>query len=273
MTPVTIVKLGGSAITDKSSFCKPRLQVIQQAADQLARYSKPLIILHGGGSFAHPIVRNAHLEKGYRHPKQRGAIAETELLLDQLSRIVGISLLRKQKAIVPLNPMSFLTTKNGTIDHAFLGPVEKALTLGLTPLIHGDIAFDSTRGVSIVSADQIATLLGTRMKQARVLFGCDVDGVFSDDPRIHADAHLIEIIDSKNMKSVKRKLKGSKHADATQGMLGKVGQAVRLSQDGHKSIIFNLTTKGNLEQALLERLSRCTRFPPWKGRRSLASSR
>jgi isopentenyl phosphate kinase len=265
MTPVTIVKLGGSAITDKSALCKPRLRVIQQTADQLAGYSKPLIILHGGGSFAHPMVRRAHLEKGYRHPRQREAIAETELLLDQLSRIVEVSLLRRQKAVVPLSPMSFLTTRHGSVEQAFLDPIMKSLTLGLTPLIHGDLAFDSAQGVSVVSADQIATLLGTRMKQARVLFGCDVDGVFSDDPRSHSDARLIGVIDKRNAASVKRRLQGSKLADATQSMLGKVREAVRLSQDGHESIIFNLTTKGNLEQALLDRLSRCTRFLPWKG--------
>ena len=264
MKLVTILKLGGSAITNKSRLCTPNLRVIQQSADQIARYPNPLILLHGGGSYAHPVVTRARLDKGFRHSWQLRPIADTELLLDQLSRFVGVSLLRRERAFVALRPMSFLTMRNGKIETLFLRPIESALAMGLMPLIHGDLAFDSAKGISAVSADQIASYLGIRLGTSRVLLGCNVDGVFTEDPRGSPTARLIETIDQTNSASIIRKLRGSMRIDATESMLGKVKEAVKLAENGRESVIFNLTKPGFLEEALVGRLSTCSRFLPWK---------
>jgi len=164
--------------------------------------------------------------------------------------------------------MSFLTTRNGEIARSFLDPIEKTLALGLTPLIHGDLVFDLGRGISIVSADRIAALLALQIKGARVLFGCDVDGVFSDNPRMNPDARLIEVINDRNAGSVKRRLQRTKLADATESMFGKVREALKLARQGHETLIFNLTIEGNLNQALSGKRLRCTRFVSSKPKKS-----
>src|SRR5213594_767451 len=163
MTSPTIVKLGGSAITVKSKACTPNLRVIQKSIEQIASYRNPLILLHGGGSFGHPIVTKANLQQGYAHKSQLNAITETELFLDELTRIVGVSLLRMERPCVALSPMSFLTLRRGEVAESFLAPIKKALRIGLIPLIHGDLAFDSDRGVAVVSADRLASLIGIRL--------------------------------------------------------------------------------------------------------------
>ncbi len=263
MARVTVVKLGGSAVTSKSKECTPNLRVIQDCAHQLARFAKPLVILHGGGSFAHPIVTRAHLQEGYKTKSQLNVITETGLYLDQLTRIIGVSLLRNSRPFVALRPMSFVKLKNGEVERVFLPPLKAALKLGLTPLIHGDLVFDSVRGISVLSADRIASLLGVRLRASRVLFGCDVDGVFSKDPRNFGSARLVKMVSEKNAESVFRRIQSARSSDATGGMSGKVREAIRLAQHGIESCVFNLKKEGLLEEALVGRLYPGTVFLPW----------
>ncbi len=264
MIPVTIVKLGGSAITDKSRECTPDILTLDQCTEQLSMYRKPLIILHGGGSYGHPIVTKAQLQEGYYERRQLRAIAETELCMDQLTRIVEVSLLRKKMLCAPLRPMSFLTAKNGRIDDFFIEPLERALNIGLTPLIHGDLAFDSAKGVSVISADQLASYLGITFSGARVLFGCDVDGVFTKDPRNSSVSYLVKTVDRSNARQVVRHLKNGISRDATGGMYNKVKEAVRLAKHGRPCCIFNLKKSGLLGKALAGRLNLGTTFLPWE---------
>src|SRR5713226_8576802 len=56
MDQLTVLKLGGSAITDKARECAPDIPTIQNVADQLRDYDRPLLLIHGGGSYAHPFV-------------------------------------------------------------------------------------------------------------------------------------------------------------------------------------------------------------------------
>ena len=261
-----ILKLGGSAITDKSKKCTPNLPVIQSALDQIAEFQGPLVLLHGGGSYAHPFVTQVGLQKGYKGSFQLRFISETELFLDQLTRIIGTGLLLRKRPFVPVRPMSFITLREGEISHSFLEPVERALKLGLVPLIHGDIAFDRTRGCGVVSADKLASFLGKHLKASRVLFGCDVDGVYSQDPKSSARAELLKQVTERDYRSVLRALGRHSGRDATGGMFSKVVAAVELARNGVECFIFNITEGQLLGEALRGHLPRGTRFPPWRRR-------
>src|SRR5207245_3348748 len=109
MDQLTILKLGGSAITDKARECTPDIPAIQRIAYQLRDYNLPLILLHGGGSYAHPFVTRSSIDRGLRDRSQLRSIAETEFYLSQLTRIICASLLLRNKLPVPFHPMTFLT--------------------------------------------------------------------------------------------------------------------------------------------------------------------
>ncbi len=266
METATIVKLGGSIITDKSKECTPNLEAIYNAAEDLASYHRPLILLHGGGSYAHPIVRRARLQLGITTRFQLRQISETELHLDELTRIIGVSLLKSGKPFVAIRPMSFTILKRGEIVRHFIEPIVRALSLGLVPLIHGDLAFDVQKGCGVVSADRIASMLGVRLKLSRVLFGCDVDGVFTQDPKTSRNAKLIEEVSKKNYLRVLSALEKTPSSDATGSMLGKVREAIRLARHGQTSYIFNMGREHALRDALNGTLSRGTKFSPWHSR-------
>lgn len=263
MRSAVIVKLGGSAITDKSKECTPNLSVLGRAVEDLADYPGPLVVLHGGGSYAHPIVTRAGLDKGYRGRDQMRSISETEFFLDQLTRIVGVSLMRRGRDFVCFRPMSLMILNKGRITQALIHPIMKAMELGLTPVIHGDLVFDKTNGVSVVSADRIASFLAPRLQVGRVIFGCDVDGVFNENPKVSRTAVLIERVNKGDVKSLLGKWKEDKRSDATGGMLGKVRECIQLARGGRESCILNLTKAGILADALFRRPFRGTRFLPW----------
>jgi isopentenyl phosphate kinase len=273
MRQITVLKLGGSAITDKDRECTPDIPAIQNVADQLRDYDLPLLLIHGGGSYAHPFVAKSGLGKGLRDRSQLRSISETEFYLGQLTRIICASLLLRGKLPLPFHPMSFVTFDNGKVKRILLDPIRKALQAGLIPLLHGDLVFDESRGVGVLSGDRIASLVGLRLGASRVLLGSDVDGVYSQNPKTFPSATLISEVTSENFRSVLEASRGPS-GDATGGMAEKVRQALQLAKNGCECYIFNLKEKNALRKILEGDRITGTRFVPWtKPRKSSRRSR
>src|SRR6266581_4501763 len=133
MQAPVVVKLGGSAITDKSRVCTPRLDLIHRVAGEIAAYKKQLILLHGGGSYAHPFATRKLLLTGFKGKSQLERVSEIEMNLDQLTRIISVALLLRHRPFVPIRPMSFMTLRNGNLGECFLHPLTTALELGIIP--------------------------------------------------------------------------------------------------------------------------------------------
>ncbi len=262
MDDLLILKLGGSAITDKRKTATPDLKTIFMVADQIMRIKQPLILLHGGGSFAHPMAKAGHLGEGFKNKSQINAVTSTEFFLDQLTRIILGALLQRGKNVVPLHPMSFMTTDRKEIETCNLTPLKRALRPGITPLLHGDIVFDKSRGFSILSADQIASYLGIELGSSKVLFGCDVDGVYPKDPKSRSKAQPIPVLTEKTTKKFLASKGAKSRHDATGGMQGKVEEALRLLRAGRESCIFNLKRENALLDIVEGRFENCTRFLP-----------
>ena len=273
MSKITILKLGGSAITDKTSKCTPNIPVIQHVADQLSDYKGPLILIHGGGSYAHPFVTASKLTNGLRNKNQLHSVSETELYLGQLTRIVYASLLRRGVFCVPLHPMSLATMENGTVEEFPLEQIRRALKAGLVPLLHGDLVFDKSRGIAVLSGDKIASMLGLGLGNTRVLFGCDVDGVYPTNPKTEQDAAIISEVNPQNSSQAVRASK-SPSRDATGGMEAKVREALSLAKAGRECYVFNLRERNALRKVLSGAEKIGTRFVPWsRTRRSARQSR
>lgn len=258
MSSTVVVKLGGSAITYKSKTCTPKLDLIHRVAGEIAGYSKQLILLHGGGSYAHPFATRDLVARGFKGRSRLGSVSEIELNLDQLTRIIGVALLLRGRPFVPIRPMSFMTLNRGNIHTSYLRPLISALRLGIIPIIHGDLSVDEERGFGVVSADRIASLLGEKLEVSRVMFGCDVDGVYADT---HSRMVIGEVRKGDHA-SLLKGLQKSRVVDATGGMRGKVVEAIRLARLGVESYIFNLNHVGNLTRLLKGDISVGTRFVP-----------
>jgi isopentenyl phosphate kinase len=106
--------------------------------------------------------------------------------------------------------------------------VREALRHGLVPMIHGDVAFDSKQGCTIISTEAIFVYLARQLHPARLILVGEVDGVYDRDPVVDPAARRIPCITPASFARLKAGIGGSHAVDVTGGMLSKVEAMVRL---------------------------------------------
>ncbi len=167
-TPLTILKIGGSVITDRKDE-RPRLRGrrLARIAREIAEGWRPgesrLIIIHGAGSFGHPIVKRTGIDRGVSDGPQRIAMGETQRLQNELSTHVARHLLRVGVPAFPCQPSASAVMEAGDLVSLDTEALEGLLETGLVPILNGVPAYDRVQGCSILSGDQIAGFLYRRL--------------------------------------------------------------------------------------------------------------
>lgn len=120
MSERTIVKLGGSVITDKSCVQNGmiRSDALRQVAAELKKYpDMPLIIVHGAGSCGHPQAKQYHLDVGVTRENRIG-IFETHHAVKTLNEKV-VEVLREFDSVeVDPSPKSQRYEVGGPIERS-----------------------------------------------------------------------------------------------------------------------------------------------------------
>ncbi|MDW8396714.1 MAG: uridylate kinase, partial [Anaerolineae bacterium] len=152
---LTLLKLGGSLITDKTLERTPRLDVIQRLAAEvkaaLDQSPLPLVLGHGSGSFGHAPAKRYGTRDGVRSLEQWRGFAEVSVVAAQLNRIVADALCQAGVPVVSFPPSASARCVDGQIVSLAVEPIARALEHGLVPLVMGDVAFDDVRGGTIIS--------------------------------------------------------------------------------------------------------------------------
>ena len=145
-----IVKFGGSLITDKSSD-KPKINHshLETIGKILKQKNHDLIIVHGAGSFGHPIAKKYKITEGLDGSKeQEKAIQETRNQVRKLNKHLCKSLQNsgmKTESIIPSNSMQ---TRGGRkIENFPVNEFETALSKGKIPVTFGDVTEDLIQGI------------------------------------------------------------------------------------------------------------------------------
>jgi len=248
---LTILKLGGSVITIKDKPLTPNVDAIKRLAEEIFRAdSKPLIIIHGGGSYGHPIAKKYGITEGFKNDSQLLGISETHGAMVTLNSLFVRSLLECSLPAFSLSPSSFIMTKNGRIQTFNDRILKAALKIGLIPVLYGDAVFDVERGFTILSGDQIASTLAIMLNAERIIMGIDVDGLYDSDPKRNPSAHLIADISLKDLAKLIRHIGESKVPDVTGGMLGKILELKIAVKHGVEALIVNALSPDNIYKAL-----------------------
>jgi len=238
-----IVKLGGSVITEKRRPFTVRRKILRRLAKELSQSRRPLVVVHGGGSFGHPLAAKYRLAKGFKRKEQRVGITLTRLAMNRLNTEVVYSLYSKNVPAVGVQPSACMVVKNGKIASANLSPIDQMLSIGIVPVLYGDVVFDTARGVSILSGDQLTTYLARKLNVRRVIFGVDVDGIFTANPKVDKNAKLLHEITPSNWKKLSFSTE-SKVRDVTGGMKNKVEELLKLAKVGIESEVANALKPG-----------------------------
>ncbi|ADP77694.1 aspartate/glutamate/uridylate kinase [Methanothermus fervidus DSM 2088] len=246
-----IIKIGGSVITDKNSkYPKLNKKNLKRVCKEICEVMPfPLILVHGAGSFGHPIVKKYDI---IANPNKKG-FCIVHYWVKKLNLYVCRYLLKYGMDVVSIQPSSCIIASDGFIDYFNVKIIERYLEKEIVPVLYGDIVLDKSLEFSVISGDQIVRYLGEKMKANKIILATDVDGVYDKDPKKHKDAKLIKRIKPED----KIKLKDFKE-DVTGGMAGKVSELLKLAEKGVKSEIVNAKKKNRLKKLLLGKRVRRT---------------
>lgn len=247
---ITLLKLGGSVITDKSTPYTAREGEIERLSKEVAGAlkAKPdmrLIIGNGGGSFPHQPAKKGDLANGIKDAWQLEHLVETARSAAELNHLITDSLVKAGVPAISIRPSSAAYTDRREIVNFNVLMIEEMLKLGAVPVIHGDVLIDLKQGCSIASTEKLFMYLAKVLPVSRVIIGTNVDGVLDDKNAV------IERITSANFSKIKPHLKGASTTDVTGGMLHKVESMLEMSKVVKEIIIINALTPGNIDKALL----------------------
>ena len=270
MNRLTFLKLGGSLITDKSRPYTPRPDVLTRLAAEIARSKESvpemqLLIGHGSGSFGHtpakeyqtregmpdsPLVREAERERGVGEGGRfwRG-FAEVWYEASALNRLVMAALHDAGLSAVALAPVAAVSAHDGKVARWDLTPLKAALAAGLVPVVYGDVVFDTVRGGTILSTEDLFENLARELRPARILLAGIEAGVWANFPERQ---QRVERITPGSFDEIRGGVGGSHAADVTGGMESKVRQMLAVVQEipGLTVQIFSGAVPGDLERAL-----------------------
>ena len=227
-----ILKFGGSLITDK----KREIPTINQdnlklIASILSKHSHQFIIVHGAGSFGHPIAKKFDLANGLNNdPKQKKAIKETREQVLELNQILCNSLNKKNiqtKTIIPSKTMK--TNGPKSIERIPTEIFDEGLKTGKIPVTFGDVTEDNLQGICILSGDVIMEELVKHYKPRMSIFVMDYPGVFDNDPT-DKNSHIIPEVTFQTLKILKEKNRHKVTTDVTGGLIGKIECAIEMAK-------------------------------------------
>lgn len=249
---LVIFKIGGSVITDKKGELSARTEIIHRIAEEVQKSKLDnLIIVHGGGSFGHPIAKKHGIKEGLKQESQKVGFAETHHVMTVLNGLVMDALIWQNVPAVSVTPSSCIITKKGRIHLFEKNILRSLLKMGLVPVLYGDAILDDQLGFTVISGDQITSHLAKKFEASRIVMGVDVDGLLDSDPKIAKNPKLYSQLTLKELESIKKNIGSSNPPDVTGGMLGKINELISAIEQGIPVAIINASKKNRVYKALI----------------------
>ena len=245
-----VLKLGGSVLTKKDGY----MELDQKNIDSLAKMlgsvwksgTRNFILIHGAGSFGHPLVLKYGLDNGIRTDEQKAGMALTHAACTCLSQALIDALVKNDVPAVTVPPISIGKLSNKRISKFDSSVVSSLLSSGFLPVLHGDMMLDEKLGGAVCSGDQLVSYFGKDAE--RVVLGTNVDGII-------ADGKVVPKITKQNLSEILKHVKGSESADVTGGMRGKLEELLRM---GRPAYIANALHPERIEKLLRGEKALCT---------------
>lgn len=241
-----ILKLGGGAITHKDKLFSVDYESLRSIAEDIGKFlserDHPLLIVHGGGSFGHPIAKK-YLDSGGLSSE---AFVEIEDAMRELNNIVVREFRRASIRAQSFQTSSHFITRRGEVYKMWVEPIIEALSRGIIPVLYGDVVIDISEGYSILSGDTIAALMIRELRSMKGYFATSVDGVYED-----GYSKLVENLELRRGElDLNLGFGEVRGLDVTGGMYRKLVELSKYCPSGVEVVIFNGKTPGNVYKAL-----------------------
>jgi isopentenyl phosphate kinase len=252
---LVLLKLGGSLITEKNRPHTPRPDVMQRLAEEIAEARSrdgnlQIVLGHGSGSFGHVPASKYRTRLGVKTPEEWLGFVEVWREASALTHLVLGALEAAGLPALVLPPLAMVIAKQGKVTSWNLDTLRHALDRKLLPVIHGDVAFDTALGGTILSTEDLFSYLTGQLHPTQVLLAGIEPGVWADFPH---NTRLLEEITPASFAHLGSGLSGASATDVTGGMAEKVRQALSFVEASPelKVAIFSGEVAGNVRMALL----------------------
>jgi isopentenyl phosphate kinase len=273
---VTVVKLGGSAITDKARFetlDEAGLRAAAEAVRRCVADGRRVVVVHGAGSFGHFQAREHGVSRGGDGDSWRLGLAVTRRSVTKLNGLVVDALARAGVPAVAVAAFPRVATRRRELratraTAAFVADALRLADDGFTPVLHGDAVLDDAQRCAIVSGDALlrrcAADLAARGRLAAVCFLTDVDGVFTRPPAEPGAALVADVVvDGAGAARLDLETSAAAH-DVTGGIRAKIDAAAAVAAATRAPVdIVRATSAADVDAALRgARPPRGTRIRP-----------
>ena len=260
---IVLLKLGGSLLTDKDKPYSIREDVVKSAIQQIIDANKKLILIHGGGSFGHPLAKEYSISAGINSsiPHQILGLTKTHQSMNNFnSYLINLFLENKYPAL-SIQASSIFIKDSLKISTQSIDIIETALDLNILPILYGDIILDKQGSFSIISGDQIIFELCENLKKyqiSKVIFVMETDGIYinDEDPkqksiRLATKLYLGDL-ENLNLADLGQKI------DVTGGIQGKINSIKEICKYNIPVQLLNGLKEGYIYKSLKNEMINCT---------------
>ncbi|WP_254544253.1 isopentenyl phosphate kinase [Halomarina pelagica] len=216
----TILKLGGSVVTDKDTPETVDAAALDRIAAAVSAADDDLVLVHGGGSFGHHHASEHGISRTRGTHDYEGVVA-VHAAMKRLNDTVLDAFHAQDVPAVPVHPFS-AGFRNAVSDLVLpTGQVRVLVREGFVPVVHGDVIAHEGKGATVVSGDELVVELADHLDADRVGLCSAVPGVYDED------GEVIERVES--LEQIGGAIGGSDSTDVTGGMAAKVRELLSLS--------------------------------------------
>jgi isopentenyl-diphosphate delta-isomerase len=260
---VILIKLGGSLLTDKKEPFSLREQVCKNIINQIVNAQKKLILVHGGGSFGHPLAEKYKINQGINDQinDQLIGLAKTHEAMTQLNSFVVNEFLKHDYPTIPLQPSSIFIKNTGELSLINSGVVKSLLDLNIMPVLYGDILIESDNNFRILSGDEIILKLCENLSDLsikKVIFAMDKDGLFIRKSHEDKSYKLADKLSLGELDNICLANLNDKKIDVTGGINKKLDNIKKICQLGIPVQVINGLKENFIQKSLCDDEISCT---------------
>jgi isopentenyl phosphate kinase len=250
-TQLTILKLGGSLVTNKDVPLSVKPHALMQIAKAISSAGLPtqrrkLVLVHGGGSFGHYYAKMYHLSREPHHIPPLG-IARTAAAMLRLHSLVIESLLRAGIATETILPSELMAKDLSSLSKRGIKHIFDSFQNDLVPISFGHVGINGNKAF-IISGDVICKAIAKSLQAREVIFAMDVDGIY---PNSDLKGEIISRLSKTN--SIET---DARRYDVTGGLQSKLELGFELHGLGARVFYVNGTKPARLRNLLLGRVEK-----------------
>ena len=192
----TVLKLGGSLITDKTGELAVDHDTLTAVCQDIAdRSIDELLIVHGGGSFGHPVAATYGASSSEPIVASEGIVSISRAM-ESLNKAVIDALHAVNAPAIPVSARGFAVKQADGSLSVSSEAIAMAIAEGFIPVTYGEIIPQAKGGYAIVSGDELAIALASALDADAIGLCSDVPGVLDDTDAVIPHITSLEAIEA-----------------------------------------------------------------------------